>query len=219
MLGWTDELARALAGGLTSPSLGALWAEWASEVAADAFAHVHTGYAAAAALHDVLDGGDDSVFRYLPGDPHPVSYLRVLMTVEMCRRTFGAGPWDRLAAAWTAKHRRERSPSDIRPVLEDSVRVMPLIVEIILTGSYRALGRQPLTRLIDPQRVSPASLNGLNRAAGAAAFSSPYWAWNEAIRLLALTGTIAGEGASQLRSATAQQEQWMLRLGGLRQAA
>jgi len=176
MLGWTDELARGLASCGASPNVTALWPKWASEIAADSFAHVHTGYAAAAALHDVLDGADEAVFQYLPGDPHPISYLRVLLVIEMCRRTFGAGPWDRLGAAWMAKHRLGHSPSDIRPVLEASVRAMSQIVNVILYAPCRAFGDRPITRLIDPMRVSPPALAELERAAGTAAFTSPYWA-------------------------------------------
>lgn len=214
MLGWTPEAARALRAGLPSKTLGDLWASWASEVVADAFAHVHTGFAAAAALHDVLDGDDGTVFRYLPGDPHPVAYIRVLMAIEMCRRTFGSGPWDRLASAWIAKHPLDRSPDDIRAVLDDSVRALPRIVEILLDTPHRAFGGRALTGLIDPARVSPAALTQLERDAGTTAFTSPYWVWNEAVRLLALTGFRAGLGPQDLREAVRQQERLMLRLGG-----
>jgi hypothetical protein len=218
MLGWTEELARALATGLAPATIASVWSAWASEIAADAFAHVHTGYAAAVALHDVVDGTDATVFQYLPGDPHPIAYLRVQMAIEMCRRTFGAGPWDALADVWAIKHRLQSSPHDIRQLLEDSVRTMPRIVEIILVQTYRAFGGQPITRLIDPQRVSPAALEKLDRDAGAAD-TSPYWAWNEAVRLLALNGYRAASGPEGLRDGVARQEQWMLRLGALRSAA
>jgi hypothetical protein len=67
--------------------------------------------------------------------------------------------------------------------------------------------------------VSPAALVRLEEAAGAAAFTSPYWMWNESIRLLALTSYRAAAGAPALRDAAAQQEQWMLKLGALRRAA
>jgi len=214
MLGWTPEAARVLRGGLPSKTLGDLWAGWASEIVADAFAHVHTGFAAVAALHDVLDGDNAAVFRYLPDDPHPVAYVRVLMAVEMCRRTFGGGPWDRLASAWIVKHPVDRSPDDIRALLEDSVRALPRIVEILLYAPYRAFGGRALTWLINPARVSPAALAQLERDAGTTAFTSPYWAWNEAVRLLALTGFRAGLGPQQLREAVRQQERLMLRLGG-----
>lgn len=217
-LGWVPELADAFTRGL-GQSIGSYWARCASEVAADGYAHVHTGYAAAAALHDVLDGGDDTVFRYLEGDPHPVSYIRVLMVIEMCRRTFGAGPWDMLAAAWTTKHRIDRSPRDIRDLLRASVQKLPQIVEIVLYTPYRAFGGRALTQLINPARVSPAALRELKRDAGETAFTSPYWAWNEAIRLMALNGYLAGSGAGELRAGVTQQEEWMLRLGALRAAA
>ena len=48
-----------------------------------------------AALHDVLAGDLSTVFRFTPGDPHPVSYIRVLLGVETCRYFYGEGPWDR----------------------------------------------------------------------------------------------------------------------------
>jgi hypothetical protein len=215
MLGWVPELRAQLAGGLGSNELGRLWAAWASEIAADGFAHVHTGFAAAAALHDVLDGADASVFQFMPTDPHPVAYLRVHMVLDMCRRSFGAGPWDGLAESWVAKHPIERCPPDIRAAMAASVKAIRRVTEIVLYSPYRAFGQKPLTALIEPRRVSPSALEELGRHAGGSAFTSPYWGWNEAIRLMALNGYRAGLGQSALRAATTTQEQWMLRLGAL----
>ena len=215
MLDWVPELTVRLASGLGSNELGQLWASWASEIAADGFAHVHTGYAATAALHDVLDGADASVFQFVPTDPHPVGYLRVLMVIDMCRRSFGAGPWDALCEAWTAKHPIERCPADIRSVMAASVKAMRRVTEIVLYSPYRAFGQRPLTSLIDPRRVSPSALEELASHAGESAFTSPYWGWNEAIRLMALNGYRAGLSKAALRAATTTQEQWMLRLGAL----
>ena len=92
--GWNQELAAALARELAGASaeLADAWSGWASEIAADAVAFVHTGFASVAALHDVLAGETPSVFRHTPGDPHPICYLRVLLGVEMCRYFYGAGP-------------------------------------------------------------------------------------------------------------------------------
>jgi hypothetical protein len=219
MLGWVPELAVALKTQIGDPTIGGLWSAWASEIAADAYAHVHTGYGAAAALHDVLDGADSAVFSIIPGDPHPASYVRVLMVLEMCRQTYGDGPWDSLAAGWAEKHRLTEAPIDERPLLEESVRLMPRIAAIILSNPYRAFGNRPLTALVDPQRVSPRSLEQLSRDAGKSAFTSTYWTWNEAIRLLALTSYRAGENAASLRESLKAQEAWMIRLGSQRAAA
>ncbi|HYD53927.1 MAG TPA: hypothetical protein VEA99_14920 [Gemmatimonadaceae bacterium] len=215
MLGWVPELAARLEHAAGAGELGRLWGSWASEIAADGFAHAHTGFAAAAALHDVLDGTDAAVFQIVPGDPHPVSYLRVWMVLGMCRHSFGAGPWDATGATWCAKHPIARCPAELREVMRASVRVMPRLVSAVLDAPYRAFGGRPITALIDPRRVSPPALEQLARQAGTSAFTSTYWSWNEAVRLMALNGYRAGLGAAELREATAAQERWMLRLGAM----
>src|SRR5688572_24814646 len=52
IVGWTEELSSKLATYLEHAPSGVaeIWASWASEIAADAFAFVHTGYASVAAL-------------------------------------------------------------------------------------------------------------------------------------------------------------------------
>jgi len=216
-LRWTEELAAALRS--LGGQLGEIWASWASEIAADAFAFAHSGYASVAALHDVVDGSDAAVFQVLPGDPHPVAFLRLLLGVASSRLAYGAGPWDWLAETWHANHPVRRAPADVRGFMENSVALLSRIAALVFTRGYRAFGGQPLTAIVNPQRVSPAALERLERAAGASAFTSPYWLWNESIRLLALTGYRAAAGAPALRDAAAQQERWMLKLGALRMAA
>jgi hypothetical protein len=219
MLGWNDELRAGLGAAGGDRLTGRSYAAWASEIAADAFAFVHTGYASVAALHDVIDGPDDAVFQYLPSDPHPISYLRLLLAVEWCRLSYGDGPWEGMADTWTAHHPLERAPQALRDFLARCVAVLPRIAAVVIRERYRAFGGAPLTAVVDPQRVSLAALEQLDRSLGTAAQTSPYWLWNESIRLLALNGYRAAEGAVGLREAAARQEQWMLRLGGLRQAA
>lgn len=221
MLGWNDELSARLAARLapSSPRASRLFASWASEIAADAFAFVHSGYASVAALHDVVDGGPDKVFAYLPHDPHPVSYLRVRLGVALSRDAYGKGPWDELETAWCSLYPVEDAPEGARALLQECVPLLRTVASVLLRERYRAFGGKPLVAIVDPQRVSPTALGELDRHAGAAAFTSPYWIWNESIRLLALTGYRAAEGPEPMREAMRQQERWMLRLGGAPKAA
>ena len=213
-LGWNAELAGALRSGLASePTIAELWESWASEIAGDAFAFVHTGFAAVAALRDVVAGSDAAIFQLLPSDPHPVAWLRVLLNVEMCRRSYGTGPWDQLAAVWLTDHPLERAPADVRPLLATSQRLLPRIVEIAVHTPFRAFGGRSLAQLVDPMRVSPAALERLRREAS---LTSPYWAWNEAIRLLAMSGYRTGLGAREAREGVVEQETLMMRLGTLK---
>jgi hypothetical protein len=220
ILGWNDELRAALATGLQR-SLGPLaqiWAGWASEIAGDAIAFCHTGFGAVSALHDVVDGSDDAVFFVMPGDPHPVAHLRVLLGVAMCRRAFGPGRWDRLADAWNAVHPGSGVDPGTRELIERSVPVLDQIVGLTLYRPYRAFGGRQLTDLINPQRVSPAALERLERDIGEGGLHSRHWIWDEAIRILALTSYRATRDAVSLRGAVAQQDAVMRRLG-LKRAA
>jgi hypothetical protein len=177
------------------------------------------GFGAAAALHDVLDGSDASVFAFIPEDPHPSAYVRVPFVLGMTSDCFGDGPWLAMQASWLRKHRLSAAPREVRSLFEESLRLMPRIVEVVLSRPYRAFGNRPLTALIDPQRVSPQSLDQIRRDAGNSAFTSTYWTWNEAIRLLAATTYRAGESQASLRESMKDQEAFMLRLGAQRAVA
>ena len=218
---WNQELAATLAGGLAavSPEAAAAWASWASEIAADAVAFVHTGFASVAALHDVLAGDTPSVFRHTPGDPHPICYLRVLLGAETCRYFYGAGPWDDLARAWTALHSLRMAPGETRRLIEASMPALPTVVRLTLDTPTRGFRNQPLRALVRPERVSPASLAELATHIGPALFTSTHWLWTESLRIVALTGLQLASRPRDLVDILKLQEQAMLRLGGALRAA
>src|SRR6266498_796166 len=155
VVGWNRELASKLATGLTGAPLGVPeeWAVWASEIAADAFAFVHTGYGSVAALHDVLASEDAIVMRHRLGDPHPISYIRVLLGVEMCHQFYGNGPWDDLAQAWIQVYSLDKATSMTRSLLEVSLPLLPSIVQITLNEPMRCFSGRSLAALINPERV------------------------------------------------------------------
>ncbi|MEV8366258.1 hypothetical protein [Streptomyces niveus] len=113
-LGWNQELARALrtAAAPAGEAVAEAWSGWGQEIAADAIAFAHTGYAALAALHDVIAGTPSSVTNILPGDPHPPATLRVLLGTAICRDWYGAGPWDDMELAWLRAHPAARIRAD-----------------------------------------------------------------------------------------------------------
>ena len=215
ILNWNDELANALQNNLVAHSkiVGAAFSGWSSEMAADAFAFVHTGFAAVAALHDVVSGPPVSVFAYHTHDPHPISYVRVLMNLEMCRQFFGSGPWDAMEEAF-------KDDYDINKVNYPSVGLiklcadaLPDVVNLLLKTPFYAFGNRPLTQLINPEKVSPKELEKLEYLAGPALYTSHAWIWKESIRLLALNGYRIGAGKGNLSALYKQQEDWMLKLG------
>jgi hypothetical protein len=219
--GWNEELAVGLATGLPGAPAGvpAEWAGWASEIAADAFAFVHTGYAAVAALHDVVAAEDLVIFRHTRGDPHPISYIRVLLGVEMCRQSYGEGPWDDLARAWAALYPLSEAPDATRALLAESVPLLPSIVRLVLQEPMRAFAGRSLAGVVNPERVRPQTLLAMEQQLGPALYTSMHWVWTEAIRLLALTGLRIATTPEKAVDAYAEPGEWLLRLGGALQAA
>jgi hypothetical protein len=215
ILGWNDELARGLASGLANYStlVGNASATWASEIAADAFAFVHTGYAAVASLHDVVAGTPSAVFAYHADDPHPISYVRVMLGIEMCRQFYGPGPWDELEASFKNDYDINLVSYPSVGLINLCVKALPDMVRIILRSPYGAFRGRSLSQMIDPGRVSPQELQKLEYIAGPSLYTSHAWVWKESIKLLALNGYKIALGQGDLESLYKLQEQWMTLLG------
>lgn len=213
--GWNEELSAVLEEQLAADTkeIGELWGSWSSEIAADAFAFVHTGYASVVGLHDVLSGGERFIFRHRVGDPHPISYIRILLAIEMCRQFYGKGPWDDMARAWIKTYPLKNATSDTQQLLAQSLPLLPKLVDLILKKPMGSFGGRPLSALVDPLRVSPDALLRLEQKIGPALYTSMHWVWAESLRLLALTGLKAATAPERSEEAIQQQKAWMLRLG------
>ncbi len=218
ILDWNRELATMLADGLPG-SLGQTVASWASEIAADAFAFVNAGYASVAALHDVVDGGRRQVFVYHQGDPHPISYVRVLLGVEMCRYSYGHGPWDDLASLWCTRYTLDSAPESSRGLIRALLPHLGHLATLTLEGPRRAFGGVPLTQRIDPRAVAPDALARLEVSAGPTLERSSHWLESESLRLVALTGYRFATSPRQAIQSQSHHLDWMLRLGRLHHAA
>lgn len=217
IVGWNDAFARVLRTrlGEYNAAVAEQVAAWASEIAADAFAFACTGFASVATLADVVSGRGPQVFHYVAWDPHPVSYLRVLLGVEMCRRFYGMGPWDDLAAAWQAVHLLSEATAPVAGLIIATIPLLPRIVDAALLTRLPCFGDRHLADLVDPQRVSPGALRELQREAGAAAFNSSHWIWTECLRLTALSGLRYATEPEAGPKILQQQEDWMVKLGNM----
>jgi hypothetical protein len=222
ILGWTEEFAAALRHALTphaSRDVVEGWMETASEVVADIYAFVHCGYGAVAALHDVVAADPGTVLRYLPGDPHPIPFIRVLLNTEYCRRMFGAGPWDKLASAWRRTYPLERAAAGTRQFLEQSLMLLPRLAELSLLRPMRAFGGRAIVDLVDPASVRPDALAQWSKQLGVALEISPHWALTEPVRLLALSSYQMAVEPERAEEIAKRYEAWTQRLGSLVRAA
>ncbi|CAN5843158.1 hypothetical protein BH11BAC4_BH11BAC4_07630 [soil metagenome] len=215
ILNWNEELSVVLNSELNNhhQMAGVAFAGWSSEMAADAFAFVHTGFAAVAALHDVVSGIPQAVFAYQQHDPHPISYIRVLMNIEMCRQFYGTGPWDDLEAAFKNDYDINLVNFPSTGLIKMCETALPDVVRILLKRPYRSFNNRSLSQVILPERVSPRELERLEYLAGPALYTSHAWIWKESLRLLASNGYKIGIGKGDLPALYKQQEEWMMQLG------
>lgn len=215
ILDWNEELAFSFQKNLKDhPKLvGDVFGSWSSEIAADAFGFVHTGFASVAALHDVVSGNPFSVFAYRAHDPHPISYVRVMMGLEMCRQSYGTGPWDNLESSFKNDYDINLVNFPSVGLINLCIKALPDIVPLILKTKYRAFNGQSLSQIIDPGRVSPVALERLEYIAGPALYTSHAWVWKECLKILALIGYKIGKGTGDLESFYKLQEDFMVKLG------
>ena len=215
ILNWNEELSVALSNRMTNHSkiVGAAFAGWSSEIAADAFAFVHTGFASVAALHDVVSGTPQAVFSYHQHDPHPISYIRVLLNIEMCRQFYGNGPWDDLESAFKNDYDVNLVNFSSVGLIKLCVSALPDAVHLILKSPFHCFGNRSLSQIIPPNKASPQALEKLEYLAGPSLYTSHAWIWNECIRLLALNGYKIGTGKGDLSALYKEQEDWMTKLG------
>lgn len=215
ILNWNEELAKEFLIRLNNHPkvVSVAFANWASEIAADAFAFVHTGFGSVAALHDVVTGTPESVFAYHANDPHPISYVRIMLGLEMCRQFYGPGPWDNLEACFKDDYDITKVNYPSVELIKMCITALPELVNIILRVPYQAFRGKSLSQIINPERVSPKSLEKLEYLAGPALYTSHAWLWKECIKLLAITVYKIGLGEQELAPLYKLQEEWMVRLG------
>lgn len=215
ILNWNDELAAAFRQGLSNhpKAVASVFASWASEIAADVFAFVHTGYAAVAALHDVVSGPHHAVFMYMVNDPHPIAYLRILLAIEMCRHCYGSGPWDNLESAFKADYDIDIVKFPSVGLIRMCLPALPDAVRVCLKKPFMGFSGRSLSQLIPPENVSPVALQKLEYIAGPSLYTSHAWIWKECIRLLALSGLKIAAAGAGLDEEYRRQQDWMIKLG------
>lgn len=217
---WNAELADALDDVMApvSREAAAAWRLWSSEVAGDVYAFALLGYGPVPALANVVDGTTAAVYRVVPGDPHPFALLRVLFNAALCRRWYGAGPWNALAASWLARHPVERAPAHVRALTTASLPMLDVLADVCTRSPMRAFGGRPLSALVDPRRVSPSELEALATRAGPSLYTSKHLQRNESMRILAWLMLQAARPRRTVE-ATRRFESWLIDLGGVPLAA
>ena len=210
LTGWSSSVQAAIGQALVDDSeLRAMWMPWASEIAADVYAFLHTGYASVAALYDVV-GDAETILNWPIGDPHPIGWLRTALGCAFSTLCFGTvGPWELLQGAMEDRFPITSADATLQPLLARSMAVMPRIAKACLLAPVPALNGRPMTDVLEPKRVSPQALAELERTAGTALWTSMHWRQKEGIRIVALAGLREAERPERASEWINRAREWL----------
>ena len=218
ILGWTEAVSNAFIKQLwdVDRKAASCFSLWTSEIVADVYAFVHTGYAGVAALHDVVSSDPQSVFHFNAKDPHPISYIRVLLNIEFCKLMFGFdGPWINLEMAFKDAYDINLVPFESVPLVKDCLKQLKKVAEICLLYKYPAFNNKAITEIIDPKRLRKEELNQLIKDGTELRLNSHAWVATHSIELLALSGYKIATQPDKIKLFSDIQENWMLKLGNV----
>lgn len=208
ILNWNKELANALFEGLKADDklVAKAFSGWSSEIAADAVAFCTTGFAAVAALHDVVDNEGEAVFSYDENDPHPISYLRVILNCRMCELVFGNGPWQQMETQWREYHPLSHADKNANDIIQRAIPLLNKIAAIILKNNFLAFSGKSIVKLLDIEKVNPIELGKLeNRLNGDPILKAEQFG----LQYVALSGYKIGTGLSNIKSELTKMEQFL----------
>jgi hypothetical protein len=159
MTNWNREISEVLcsavreAGG--SLSLADLWASWASEIAGDFWALHQSNFASVIGLSEVVTGSSNRVFKIIPGDPHPMPYLRVMTGLVFCKLFFGSGPWNDFQRIWEILYPINASRAESYSIAKESLPLLESICKAISTTKMQCFLGNSLNQILPVDIASP----------------------------------------------------------------
>lgn len=155
-----------------APVTWQLWERWISEIAADFWSLARVGVGATMGLIGVVSLPRPFVFRMNMDDPHPVPWLRVMLSCAMGQAMYPHPQWKRLAQLWESFYPLAGLPASQRMLLDQLLRSMPGLIGLILNHRPAALRGRSLVDVMQVRLRQPLALSRL------------FHAWNRAPALM-----------------------------------
>lgn len=145
-------------GGSGPPHVWQLWERWISEVVADFWSLARVGVVATLGLVGVVSLPSVFVFRLNVDDPHPVPWIRVLLSCAMGERLYPHPQWRRLARLWESYYPACALPEGERRLLSELRASMPALAGLLANHRPPALRGASLPQALQVARRQPGYL-------------------------------------------------------------
>lgn len=115
------------------------WYRWISEIVADVWAVAKLGIGATLGLVGVVSLPRWFVFRHGGEDPHPIPWIRVLLSCAVGDAMYPSPQWMELADMWTDLYPSAHAPTAMRRTLAGLRAEIPPLVRLVLEHRPPAL--------------------------------------------------------------------------------
>lgn len=109
-----------------------LWERWISEIVADCWAIAKLGIGSTLGLIGLVSLPSAHVFRTPRGDPHPIPWVRVLLSCAIGDRLYPDRQWRRLASTWRSMYPVAHAGALVGRTVDELSATMPELVSILL---------------------------------------------------------------------------------------
>ncbi len=125
-----------------------IWVNWNRETFADLCGLLLGGPEIVPSLMDVVGRSVRSTFVMVVGKPHPVPYLRTLLSIELLRRMGFEEEARRYKSAWLKLYPNPRAGSIPVQVLDTAEIAIPIVVQAMIYTRFAELGGKSLSEII-----------------------------------------------------------------------
>jgi hypothetical protein len=162
LLGLTASLRAAMrAHPLAGGTAWRLFERWIDEIASDFWACARLGISATTGLMTVVSLPRAFVFRLNANDPHPVPWIRVLLSCTLGQVLHPHPQWARLRGVWEECYPPDGLPPARRALLDALAEALPAFAAWLAGHRVAAAGHLPLGELLNVARRQPARLVAL----------------------------------------------------------
>ncbi|MEI8408969.1 MULTISPECIES: hypothetical protein [unclassified Kribbella] len=136
----------------------ALWSHWISEILADLWSISRIGIGSTLGLIGLVSLPRGFVFRPPDEDPHPIPWLRVLLSCAIGDRLYPDPQWARLARVWRSLYPIAGVRPELRSLIDELRATMPEFISVLLGARPPSLGGRTLGDVLRNPELQRAAL-------------------------------------------------------------
>jgi hypothetical protein len=132
-----------------------LYERWISEIVADLYSIARVGVSSTMGLMGLVSLPSAFVFRLIPDDPHPFSWIRVHLSCTFGDALYPDPQWRQLAQVWSSLYPIRRLPPGKVRVIQSLLTTMPTFVRLVLGHRSASLRGRTLGEVLHGSDRSP----------------------------------------------------------------